>query len=87
MIDPNQAPLDVYTLFHVGTGALMEDLGLSFSQAVLASVVFEWWIEPVYKDRYPEIFPVPSQDSVANRVMDTVAVAAGWALSKRAKRS
>jgi hypothetical protein len=80
-INPNQSPVDVYTLFHGGVGVISKQVGLTFGQTIALSLAWEWVIEPMYKDRYPGIFPAPSQDSVVNRVVDTVAVAVGWSMS------
>jgi len=79
-VDPNQSPVDMYIAFHVGLGAISRKAGLGLGSTVLLSLAWEWVAEPLWKERYPEIFPVPSQDSAANRIMDTVGVAAGWYL-------
>jgi len=77
-INPNQSPVDFYTILHVQFGVLLRSMNVSLSGAILTSVVFEWIVEPIYKDKQPELFPVPSQDSTLNRIFDTVGVAAGW---------
>ena len=82
-VNPNQSPVDAYTLFHAGFGVMMREAGVSLPVTVASSLVWEYVIEPFYKDRNPEIFPVPSQDSFANRTFDTLAVVAGWALMRR----
>ena len=84
-INPNQTPIDVYTIFHVGSGAMARHLGLDLTQTILLSLFFEYVFEPHYKRVLPEIFPAPSQDSPANRVMDTIAVVGGWVAYGRAK--
>lgn len=86
MVDPNQSPLDVYTVFHVGFGALARKSGLDLTESIVVSLVWEWVLEPWYKDRYPRIFPAPSQDSTINKITDTLAVAAGWILAGRGQR-
>jgi hypothetical protein len=82
----NQAPVDVYTLGHFGVGALYRSVGLSFGQAVVLSLIFEHVLEPALKVARPDFFPAPSQDTPINRIMDTVAVAAGWAAANRVRR-
>lgn len=81
-INPNQSPVDMYTLFHVAVGSFSRMAGLSFETTIAMSLAFEWWIEPMYKEKYPGIFPVPSQDTPINSAVDTAAVALGWKMFK-----
>ncbi len=86
MVNPNQTPLDQYTLLHIGFGFILQQAGVGLPVTALVSLAWEYVIEPRYKEIYPEVFPAPSQDSTANRTLDTVAVLGGWmaahALSK-----
>lgn len=82
-VDPNQRPVDVYTLYHVAFGVALCELGATALQALAISLIWEHVIEPYYKARNPEIFPAPSQDSPVNSALDTVAVMAGWYASRR----
>ena len=77
-VNPNQSALDVFTLYHLGLGALLRQLGLGLAGAMAVSLAWEWWIEPAWKVRRPDLFPVPGQDSTINRLTDTVAVGLGW---------
>lgn len=78
MINPNQSPIDQYTLLHFGFGMALRSIGFGAIAAVGTSMLWEFVIEPYYKEKNPEIFPAPSQDSNANRFYDTAAVLAGW---------
>jgi hypothetical protein len=78
--------VDFYTRIHFQFGVFLRSVNVALPHAVLASVLWEWIIEPHYKETQPELFPAPSQDSVLNRVFDTVAVAGGWYWANRERR-
>jgi hypothetical protein len=83
MINPNQSPLDQYTLLHFAAGVAMRRTGVSLGSAIALSLLWEYVIEPAWKRYDPELFPVPSQDKPINSFLDTVAVGAGWLAAKR----
>ncbi len=78
MRNPNIRPLDVYTLAHAGWGMVARSAGLGLPAVLIASVVFEQFLEPELKRQRPDVFPWPGQDSTVNSILDTVAVTAGW---------
>lgn len=85
-VNPNQAPFDIYTVGHVAWGAAMYQMGFRWQYAFGASVLWETVLEPAYKRKLPEIFPEPSQDSMVNKLTDTVAVMLGFWMAHQQKR-
>jgi len=76
----NKAPFDQFTVGHVVVGYLMGRGGLPWQVTLALSVGWEL-LEPTLKESYPEVFPNPSLDSESNRVVDVLAVMAGWYLA------
>ena len=77
-VNTNQMSVDQYTSLHFAAGIVMRSLGMSFFAVVLASLVWEYAIEPEWKRSDPGFFPAPSQDRPINSFFDTVAVVGGW---------
>lgn len=80
-IVPNISPIDQYTAVHFGVGLLYGTARPPWWIPLLGALAFEA-IERGAKRWYPELFPVPTQDSWTNSVMDVAAVMAGWATMK-----
>jgi len=78
-VNVNQAPVDQYTALHFAAGVAMRRAKIGLLGTVLLSLAWEHWIEPAWKRTDPKFFPAPSQDKPINSLVDTVAVAVGWA--------
>ena len=77
----NRRPIDRFTLAHASVGLL---LGLGRVKAPAAALVAVGWelVENPLKDEFPEVFPHPSHDTLANATCDALAVLAGWAVGR-----
>ena len=75
----NKAPADGFTLFHLLAGYW---LGQRLGPVTVAAGAFLFELaERKAKRRSPQLFPYPSQDSVANASVDVGAVVLGALLS------
>lgn len=79
----NKDPIDVFCVSHAGWGMLYQQMGMSLSKAILAGLVWDAFIEPILKDKFPQAFPVATQDSVCNIACDTLATAVGYEIARR----
>lgn len=82
-VTPNISPIDVYTGAHYGLGLIYGTTRAPWYVPLLFASGFEL-IERYAKAAEPKVFPVWTQDSLANSLMDIVAVMLGWATSKNA---
>ena len=79
----NQAPLDRYTIGHLAWGTMLGLAQVPWWGALSSTLLFEYVLEDRWKAACPAVFPVPTQDSPANRVLDSTAVMLGWWLMRQ----
>ena len=75
----NNELFDRFTLFHLLSGYVAKNFGISLTNTIIFSIVFEI-IENQLKQSSPGIFPHPSPDTPTNMIGDTIAVIVGWQL-------
>ena len=78
----NWDPLDRYTFGHFGVGAGLGLLGVNWWQALVAAVLWdlsERWM----KNRWPGMWPHPSQDTPQHVAVDAAAWMLGWAVTRQ----
>jgi len=76
--EDNHGFVDRYTAGHAAFGVIM-GLGRFPWWAALASGLFwDLVIERQFKDKWPEIWPNPTQDTWQNITGDTIAMMLGW---------
>ncbi len=78
----NGDAFDRFTLAHLGWGAALGALGLSFPLTVAIGVAWEFVEDPL-KDQFSGLFPNATHDSTENAVVDVLAVMLGWQLHRR----
>ena len=74
----NDKPIDVFTLTHFGSGAVMGALGFSWRASLATALAWDLLIEPFLKDVRPGWFPVATQDTPRHIATDTAAWLLGW---------
>lgn len=79
----NQAPIDRYTIGHLAFGTMLGLARVPWWAALGTTIAFEYLIEDELKKVLPKMFPVPTQDSPENSLLDSVAVMLGWALIRQ----
>lgn len=72
----NTGIIDRWTVAHLVSGLGMGAMGMTWSEAVAAGAVFEL-AERMAKERNPEAFPHPRQDSALNTLGDLAAIGIG----------
>ncbi len=81
----NYGPVDRFTFAHAAAG-----VGLALADAsgpVALAVAIGWEVvEPTLKVKAPALFPYASRDSMTNKVVDVVAVMAGWYGTRKLSR-
>ncbi len=77
--------VDRFTLLHLASGVALGLVGATPSQALAVGAAWEV-LERALKESIPEAFPHPSQDSIENATVDTLAVWLGCALARRRGR-
>lgn len=78
----NSDALDRFTLAHAGFGLLLGAVGAPGWVAITTAIGWEL-AERRLKEKIPEAFPHPSQDSASNAVTDVGAMVAGWYLGRK----
>ncbi|HUR26967.1 MAG TPA: hypothetical protein VM509_02165 [Planctomycetota bacterium] len=73
--------VDRFTLVHASIGVAYALLGLGFAATVVLAIGWEL-VENPMKAYLPRLFPHASKDTLRNAVGDTIAVVAGWALTR-----
>lgn len=73
----NGAPVDRFTIGHAAVGVIMGLKGMPFWAAATVAIGWEL-IENPLKDRFPDMFPVPTHDTFENAAFDAMAMMAGW---------
>ena len=80
--EDNYGWVDRFTAAHAAFG-VMAGLGRLPWWATLASgLFFDVVIERQFKDKWPELWPNPTQDTWQNITGDTIAMMLGWKLAK-----
>lgn len=79
----NGDPIDCFTVSHAGWGMVYQQAGFTPGQAAFVGLLWDVFAEPWLKERFPNAFPFPSQDSVSNILVDTAATLVGYELSRR----
>jgi hypothetical protein len=78
----NEAAVDRFTLAHLALGYGLGRIGVSFP--ISAAIALGWeLLERPLKERSPNLFPNPSQDSSPNALMDVGAVLLGHIIARR----
>lgn len=72
----NSGVVDRFTILHFAAGLGLGAAGMTSSQAMTLGSFFELG-ERVAKERRPDLFPHPSQDSAANSAADIAAIGLG----------
>lgn len=76
--EDNYGFVDRFTAAHAAFG-VMAGLGrLSWSVTLASGLFFDLVIERQFKDRWPELWPNPTQDTWQNITGDTIAMMLGW---------
>lgn len=77
----NGEAFDRYTLLHFGVGLVF---GLAGAPAFASSLVAIGWelIERPLKDAFPVAFPVSTQDTAVNSLVDSGAMMLGWGIAE-----
>jgi hypothetical protein len=73
----NGDAFDRFTLAHFASGVVSGSFNSPWWATATGAVLWEVAERPL-KDRWPGAFPHSSQDSLANAVVDVLAVMAGW---------
>jgi len=76
----NTAFLDPYSLVHALVGVVLVVFGLGLMPALAVAITWEV-VEHVLKNIVPQVFPHPSQDTLANSIGDVLSTAVGWGLA------
>ena len=76
----NTALLDPYSLVHGLVGVVMVALGFGLLPTLVLAIGWEV-AEHVLKNLIPQVFPHPSQDTLANSFGDVLSTAIGWGLA------
>lgn len=76
--EDNYGFVDRFTAAHAAFG-VMAGLGrLSWAVTLASGLFFDLVIERQFKDRWPELWPNPTQDTWQNITGDTIAMMLGW---------
>jgi hypothetical protein len=73
--------VDRFTLAHASIGVAYALLGLGFYAALALAVLWEL-VENPLKAYVPRLFPHATKDTLRNAVGDTLAVLAGWGVTR-----
>jgi hypothetical protein len=77
----NGDALDRFTLVHFGAGVTLGLLRTPWWLAIPMAIGWEI-VENRLKDRFPEMFPHATHDTLPNAVMDALAMTTGWAAAR-----
>jgi hypothetical protein len=80
-VEINKAPVDRYTAGHFAVGFSLGLARFPWWAALLTTIAWEL-SENTLKRYVPRAFPAPTQDTLANSALDSVAFMAGWAATK-----
>ena len=73
--------VDRFTFVHAAIGVAYAFLGLGLASTVALAIGWELVENPV-KSCMPRLFPHASKDTLRNAVGDTLAVPAGWSVTR-----
>jgi len=79
--EDNHGFVDRYTAGHAAFGVLGGLARLPWWGQLASGLVWDLVIERQFKDRWPEIWPNPTQDTWQNITGDTIAMMLGWKLA------
>ena len=79
--ETNGDAFDRFTIAHAGFGALLGVLRVTPVTAAVIAVGWEFLERPL-KDRFPQVFPNATQDTLQNAAGDVLGVLVGYALSR-----
>ena len=82
--EPNAVLIDRYSWGHFGAGFVAGFSRIGPMLTFAGSVAWEI-VERPLKDRYPEYFFNPTQDTASNMIGDCLFVMAGWAVGRSAR--
>jgi hypothetical protein len=80
--EDNYGFVDRFTAAHAAFGVLAGLGRLSFGATLAAGLFFDLVIERQFKDKWPELWPNPTQDTWQNITGDTIAMMIGWKFAK-----
>lgn len=73
---------DRFSLLHGGFGYLCGKMGVGLTGTAIVAIGWEF-VEQDLKERYPHMFPHPSQDSPINAIGDVIVAMIGWQMAQR----
>jgi hypothetical protein len=80
--EDNYGFIDRFTAAHAAFGVLAGLGRLSFGATLAAGLFFDLVIERQFKDKWPELWPNPTQDTWQNITGDTIAMMLGWKVAR-----
>lgn len=73
----NKVPVDRFTLAHFGAGCIGGAFDIDWKLFMAGAVSWEF-LEHALKKHHPDLFPNPSQDTMANATCDVLAAGLGF---------
>lgn len=77
----NGDAFDRFTFVHFGVGVALGMVGAPWWVALPMAIGWEL-VENRLKDKFPELFPHATHDTLTNAVMDALAMTTGWAAAR-----